>query len=62
MTPGSVTFLFYRVFESCMLEIRNPNIKTAHALYFGCGMHLLHLIPTQSPALLKVALRRWVGG
>ena len=56
--PGSVTFAFYRVFEACMLGPANPLLKTAYAHYFGCGMHLLHLIPVQGPPMLSQALER----
>ncbi|CAM9201363.1 unnamed protein product [Ascophyllum nodosum] len=57
--PGSVTFAFYRVFEACMLGPANPLLKTAYAHYFGCGMHLLHLIPVQGPPMLSQALESW---
>lgn len=57
-TPGSVTVVFYRVFEACMLFPANPQLKRAYAHYFGCGMHLLHLIPVQGPPVLSRALNR----
>lgn len=59
-SPGSVTFLFIRVFEACVLAKQNPLLQSAYAMYFGCGMHLLHLFPAQSPAMLQLALRRRV--
>lgn len=59
-TPGSVTFVFYRVFEACVLAKENPHVMRAYAMYFGCGMHLLHLFPAQAPAMLKLALTRRV--
>eukprot|EP00903_Cladosiphon_okamuranus_P006918 g6733.t1 len=58
-TPGSVTFLFYRVFEACLLEKKNAHVRTAYAMYFGCGMHLLHLYPVQFPTMMEQALRSW---
>lgn len=61
-TPGSVTFLFYRVFEACVLAKINPHVQLAYAMYFGCGMHLLHLFPTQYPSMMQQALRRRVYG
>ncbi|CAN0251124.1 unnamed protein product, partial [Hapterophycus canaliculatus] len=64
-TPGSVTFVFYRVFEGCVLAKENAHVPSAYAMYFGCGMHLLHLFPVQGPSLLQQALRRregrWAG-
>ncbi|CAM9926993.1 unnamed protein product [Scytosiphon promiscuus] len=62
-TPGTVTLVFYRVFETCVLAKENPHVQRAYAMYFGCGMHLLHLIPVQSPSLLQQALQRrgWAG-
>eukprot|EP00752_Nemacystus_decipiens_P006929 g6222.t1 len=60
-TPGSVTFLFYRVFEVCVLAKENPHVQRAYAMYFGCGLHLLHLFPTQHPSLMQQALRSWEG-
>lgn len=59
-TPGSVTFLFYRVFEACVLAKVNPHVRQAYAMYFGCGMHLLHLFPVQFPSMMESALRRRV--
>lgn len=55
---GSVTFVFYRVFETCMLQAVNPHVRQAYAVYFGCGMHLLHLYPVMFPPQLEIALRK----
>lgn len=38
-TPGSVAFLYIRVFEVCVLRPSNPYLANAYAHYFGCGIH-----------------------
>ncbi|CAN0426146.1 unnamed protein product [Pylaiella littoralis] len=58
-TPGSVTFIFIRVFEGCVPGVSSPAVKNAYAMYFGCGLHLLHLWPTKGPAMSARALHSW---
>ncbi|CAM9586746.1 unnamed protein product, partial [Ectocarpus fasciculatus] len=58
-TPGSVTFLLIPIREKCLLAETNPYVAQAYAMYFGCGMHLLHVFPVQGPPDLPQAMRNW---
>ncbi|CAM9622949.1 unnamed protein product [Ectocarpus sp. 4 AP-2014] len=59
-TPGSVTFLLMPIYEKCLLAKGNPYVAQAYAMYFGCGMHLLHLFPVQESADVPRAMLRRV--
>lgn len=58
--PGSVTFLLVPIYEKCLLAKGNPYVAQAYAMYFGCGMHLLHLFPVQESADVPRAMLRRV--
>ncbi|CAM9653288.1 unnamed protein product [Discosporangium mesarthrocarpum] len=57
---GSVTFHFVRVLEGCMMAPHNPLVPNAYAIYFGCGMHLLHLTPCMGPHNFGAAMYNWL--